>query len=545
MIKNILFISIILSVISTSHAQPKADIETRIKKTAEAMGVSVYEDFPASKNYSSEMNLPSPVLDSNIFVDKTKHIPIPEPSLNSNNFPKPPVLSTSEEANIYWGYVLTIWNTIGAQIADSGFFSSGAPSFEDISKNLLARTNSTQFKPGNPSERTLFESSGFLSELEKVAGSAFTSGNSIKFLVDGEESFKYKDYLIKNAKKSVYITTWAFYDDITGEDALNMLVEKKKQGVDVKIILDAKVINSHGVSVVKRMEEAGLEIIKFREKGRGADIWHVKMIVIDGQYVIMGGMNFGDPYSHKDPNGLKWRDTDVLIMGPAVSKAGEFFSKIWNLEVEKNSLHYKKIESIITSNSQIGNAMVSFSYSNPPIAQGTDIIASIIKAIRGANKKINIENAYFVPIPALTQALLEARSRGVEVNIFTNSKDSIDPEAKSVSDISMKSMLPLFKAGASIYLKKGDTLHSKFMIVDGTFVSIGSYNLHPRGERYDSELNANIVDKEAASYLDRVFEKDIDTQAVKITSEKQLVPQQSWFSSIIEKYFFAHLNRVP
>lgn len=539
--KNILFLALTLAIIPTSKAFAKADIETRIKKTAEAMGISVYEDFPASKNHISQNALPDSSVDSRVFPDSSKRISIPQPTLNSNNFPKPPSLSTSEQVNIYWGYVLTLWNSLSAQIADSGFFSGGAPSFEEISQKILARTDSTQFKPGKPSDRSLFEDSGFLSEFEKVTGSSFTSGNAVKFLIDGEESFKYKDYLIKNAKKSVYITTWAFYDDITGEDALNMLVEKKKEGVDVKIILDAKVINSHGVSVVKRMEKAGLEIVKFREDGRSADIWHVKMIIVDGQYVIMGGMNFGDPYSHKDANGLKWRDTDVLIMGPAVSKAGEIFSKIWNLEVEKNSLAYKKLETLIPSNSPMGNAMVSFSYSNPPIAQGSDILASIIKAIRSANKKINIENAYFVPIPALTQALLEARDRGVEVNIFTNSKDSIDPEAKSVSDISMKSMLPLFKAGASIYLKKGETLHSKFMVVDGAFVSIGSYNLHPRSERYDTELNANIVDKEAASYLDMVFEKDINTQAIKITSEKQLLPQQSWFSSIMEKYFFAHL----
>ncbi|GAB4030828.1 MAG: hypothetical protein Fur0012_07400 [Elusimicrobiota bacterium] len=541
--KNKIIPVIISLAVSIVQAQTKPDIETRIKKTAEAMGVSVYEDFPASSASFGSLDRTIPSADGLVIAGRTGAVMMPEPSLNSNNFPKPPSLSFGEKANIYWGYVITLWNSIGAQISDSGVFSSGAPSFEDISKNILNRTESSQFKPRNYGEKSLLEERGFLSEFEKIAGSSFSPGNSVKFLIDGEESFRYKDYLIKNAKKSVYITTWAFYDDITGEDALNMLSEKKKQGVDVKIILDGKVINSHGVSVVSRMEKAGLEIIKFREKGRVADIWHAKMIVVDGEYVIMGGMNFGDPYSHKDPNGLKWRDTDVMIMGPAVARAGEFFARIWNSEVDKNSLGFKKLPESLESLPATGNAMISFSYSNPPVSEGTAILSSIIKAIKGATRKINIENAYFVPIPALTQALLEARSRGVEVNIFTNSKDSIDSEAKSVSDISMKSMMPLFKAGAGIYLKKGDTLHSKFMTVDGTFVSIGSYNLHPRGERYDSELNANIIDREGAAFLDKVFEKDLATQAVKITSEKQLVPDQSWFSSIIEKYFFSQLMK--
>lgn len=534
-------LTLIAALAVSVQAQTKPNIETRIKRTAQEMGISVYEELPAGKSSFESLNTSSPFADGFVITDKNPQNlgVIPEPSLNSSTLPKPPSLSFSEQTNVYWGYVVTVWNSVSAQISDSGVFSSGAPSFEDISKKLLNRTQS----PVKPSGKSLFEEENFLREFEKAAGSNFTAGNKVKYLIDGEESFKYKDYLIKNAKKSVYVTTWAFYDDVTGEDALNMLVEAKNRGVDVKIILDAKIINSHGVSVVKRMEKAGLQLLKFRESGRPADIWHVKMIIVDGEYVIMGGMNFGDPYSHKDPAGLKWRDTDVLIMGPAVAKAQEFFAKIWNGESDKNGLNLPRMAQSYREGPAVGNAKVSLSYSNPPAAEGTEILAAIIKAIRGAQKKINIENAYFVPIPALTQVLLEARNRGVEVNIFTNSKDSIDPEAKSVSDISMKSMLPLFKAGANIYLKKGDTLHSKFMTVDETFVSIGSYNLHPRGERYDSELNANIIDKETALSLDKTFEKDINTLAVKVTSDKQLVPDQSWFSSIIEKYFFAQLSR--
>ena len=169
-------------------------------------------------------------------------------------------------------------------------------------------------------------------------------------------------------------------------------------------------------------------------------------------------------------------------------------------------------------------------------------MAAIIKSIDGATKKINIENAYFVPIPALTQAILKARERKIEVNLLTNSKDSIDSEARSLSDVSMKSLLPLLKAGVNIYLKKGETLHSKFITVDGIFCSIGSYNLHPRGERYDTEFNAHIIDNESVSYLDEVYEKDISL-AQKITDEKQLTVEQSWFSKIIKKYFYSQLKK--
>jgi len=290
------------------------------------------------------------------------------------------------------------------------------------------------------------------------------------------------------------------------------------------------------------LEKAGIEVIRFEEKERPADIWHVKLIIVDNQYAIVGGMNFGDPYSHKDPSGAKWRDTDAIYIGSAVSETLNYFASVWNSEVEKNNLKYGKI-SYSDINKPEGKAKISITLSNPPYKEGTPILNGIIKAIYGATKVINIENAYFVTIPALKQALLDARERGVEVNIFTNSKDSIDSEAKSLSDVSMKSLLPLFKAGANIYLKKGDTLHSKFMTVDGMFCSIGSYNLHPRGERYDSEMNINIIVPPSVNYLDEVFKRDISLQAIEIKSENELVPEQGWLSKIIEKYFFSQLSR--
>jgi cardiolipin synthase len=510
-------------------------------KTAEAMGVSVYEDFPAISLSLDDINNPSSGGYQTGGASLKKSFPVPEPDPDIQT--SKPVLSFSEKANIYWGYVLTFWHSVTAQITDSGVFSAGAPSFEEISKEILARVFNTSFKPRKYGERSLFEVPGFISEYENIVGSKFRSGNSVKFLINGEESFKYKDYLIKNAKKSIYITTWAFYDDITGADALKMLSEKKRQGIDVKVITDGNIINSHGISIVGKMEKAGIEVIRYSEKVRRADIWHVKMIIVDEKYAIVGGMNFGDPYSHKDPNGAKWRDTDVLYMGPAVSDSLKIYARIWNDEVSSKGLKLGKINLPEAVNPSEGNAKISITFSNPPESDGSPILAGIIKAIYGATKSINIENAYFVPIPTLTQAILDARARGVEVSIFTNSKDSIDSEAKSVSDISMKSLLPLYKAGVKIYLKKGDTLHSKFMTVDGVFCSIGSYNLHPRGERYDSELNLNILDPETVSGLDKVFKMDIMNLATEVKAETDLVPDQSWFSRIVEKYFYSQLGK--
>ena len=110
-----------------------------------------------------------------------------------------------------------------------------------------------------------------------------------------------------------------------------------------------------------------------------------------------------------------------------------------------------------------------------------------------------------------------------------------------MADVIIKGLRPLIRAGVKVYLKKGDTLHSKFMTVDGVFCSVGSYTLHPRSERFDTELNINIIDSASVGRLDSIFAKDL-AKAIKINSVEDLNYKSSWLSRIIEKYFYAILS---
>jgi cardiolipin synthase len=101
-------------------------------------------------------------------------------------------------------------------------------------------------------------------------------------------------------------------------------------------------------------------------------------------------------------------------------------------------------------------------------------------------------------------------------------------------------MPDLVKAGAEVYLKKGDTLHSKFMVVDGMYSSIGSYNLHPRSERYEGEMTLNILDKETADNLSKAFKKDIDI-ATRVQTPEQIVVPENIMTIIPARYFFDQL----
>jgi len=494
------------------------EINGRASKTAEALGLSGYEIDPAAAPAAQ-----APALEKS----------------GPQDFSGPEPVS-------YAGTAVTLWHALGTQISDLGWIpGTGAPSFEAISERVMKASKSSRFPARRAGQPSLFTDAGFISEFEQVTGSRFASGNYTRFLIDGGQSFKAKDAMIKNAKKSLLISSWAFYDDTTGYEAAQMLIAKHKEGVQVQIMVDDTVASSHGKKVLKLMQDAGVEVLRHKDLDRSGDIWHVKVMIADDKYAIAGGMNFGDVYSHKAGTVL-WRDTDVLFSGPAVLEAKTLLGNAWNKQVSARKLPYKSVDLRGPRNADFegGNSRVAVVLQNPP--QTSPILVSIIKAMYGATRNINIENAYFVAIPAVTQAVLEARARGVEVTILTNSKESIDAEGKPIVDAMAKCLIPLKQSGVHIYLKQGtlQTLHSKFMTVDGEFADIGSYNLHPRGERIDTEVNVNILDRASVAQLDAAFARDI-AAAKKINSPKELETKPGLMSQIMTQFFYAQLEAAP
>ncbi len=527
------------SALALGESETTTDYKEKIMNTSKALGISVYEDWPVYLDEPSENDL-----SSNLVFEASKQTelptPVPQPAQEPNQNEKPGY--NKSVFGSFFGYASALLNSAYAQAADNGYipWEDAVPTFEEISNNISIAVKKTKYSARIVGQESLFKESGFISEFEDVTGAKFYDGNSVDFLNDGPESFAMKEKLIREAKKSLYIATWAFYDDMTGKIISDMLIAKKKEGIDVKVILDKKIVAVHGKKLVKNMEKNGVEVIRYKEEGRGADIWHVKMIIADEAQSIVGGMNFGDPYSHKDPSGDKWRDADVLYSGAAVKDSVKIFADIWNKEVDSKDLSYGKIEISSDVSYDSGKAKISVVLQNPPT--DSKILTSIVKAMYGATKTINIENAYFISIPVVLEAIRDARVRGVVVNILTNSYESIDAECTQIIPAIYHGLEKLHLMGVNVYLKKGGTLHSKFMTVDGIFANIGSYNLHPRGERYDTELNVNIINSDNVKELDEAFKEDLAI-ASKVLAMKDLKTKDSWLASIAEEYFFAHLGR--
>jgi cardiolipin synthase len=431
-------------------------------------------------------------------------------------------------------YIRKFPRMIAAQLEGGGYVR-GTEGFEDWDKMSARHTKmleSSRYKPMSKGP-SLFDNSGYLAEMEAITGVPFKDGHTVEPLINGPASFAARERIIRGATRSIYLATWGWYDDVTGKATRELLIEKKQQGLDVRVMVDGNISNFIGMESLKILSDAGIPVGRFWDAERKYDGMHAKLLVVDGQQAVVGGMNIGDKYSHMNPDAHKWRDTDVLFAGPAAAEAHKIFANTWNSVAASQNLTPMEATVAETSAGAARAALVYQRADKEPA-----IYLSLLKAIYGANTSINIENAYFVTIPSLRTALEAAVQRGVKVTVLTNSAESNNEPI--LTSFILESLAEMTAAGADVYVKEGETLHSKFVTVDGVFASVGSYNFHPKSIRHEREVTLHVVDRAFAGQMETTFAEDI-AQARRITAAEDLGMKDNPLNYLARRYMFDQL----
>ncbi|MBI5546407.1 MAG: phosphatidylserine/phosphatidylglycerophosphate/cardiolipin synthase family protein [Deltaproteobacteria bacterium] len=390
----------------------------------------------------------------------------------------------------------------------------------------------------------------FLTEMESLTGARFHQGAKVSVLADGPQACDAWVDGIQSAKTSVHMQSWAFYDDATGGRVAEALVQKAKEGVDVRVMVDGQIgEGAHHKPVLEYMEQNGVKVVRWRNPDREYCGLHSKVLVVDGAgtqgKVFAGGRNVADKYFDTNPDGPKWRDTDMAGDGPMATDAEALFARRWNDQVSKRKeLDLDAVAAPPPAQETPGKgARVMVVGNEPKIRDQSDdkILLATLKAIQGAQKSFDIENAYFVVQSpenrdALREALIDALQRGVKVRVFTNSDKTVNEPALRTPILN--SAIQMANAGAEVYLKQGDLLHSKYWVADGEMAMVSSYNNHPRSHYYEAESAMVVADKEFASSMVAHFEQG--------AAEAKLVaqgtpPKPESFGSRLGKLFLNQL----
>ena len=384
-------------------------------------------------------------------------------------------------------------------------------------------------------------------------GITFTDNNRVTLLMSGQQKFDDMFAAIRQARHSVHLEYFNFRNDSIAMLLFDLLKEKRREGVEIRALFDGFGNDSNNQPLRKHHVEAlrndSIDIYEF-DPIRFPwvnHIWprdHRKIVVIDGNVAYTGGMNVADYYINGTDQVGEWRDMHCRIEGGAVNDLQTIFARIWKKTTGEELLdkpeYFRGNEPVIISGlkpdttASSGHKVVGIVNREPHTTN--DVMRYFyINAINNARDSINIINPYFTLIPSVHKALKKALARGVKVDIMLSAKSDIP----LTPDCALYYAHKLMKRGANIWLYKPGFHHSKIMMVDGRFCTVGSTNLDARSMRFDYEENAVIIDTCTTGELDQMFERDRQ-QSIYLTPETWNEIRTPW-----QKFrgWFAHLLR--
>ncbi len=383
-----------------------------------------------------------------------------------------------------------------------------------------------------------------ISYLYQEYGITTTDNNKVKLLKSGEEKFNHLLEDIKKAKHHIHLEYFNFRNDSIANLTFEILGQKAKEGVEVRAIFDAfgNFSNNRPLKKkhLKEIRENGIEIVKFDPFkfpyiNHAFHRDHRKIVVIDGKVGYTGGMNIADYYINGLPKIGEWRDMHARIEGESVQELQKIFLRMWEKstgEEINGKIYYPNNEDTLNIYEQENIAIVD----RHPTKTSKVMRRVYAKAIETANNKVQIINPYFTPTNIITKAIKKALEKGVQVEIMIPGKSDI----KFTPDAAFYIANKLRKEGADIYIFNGGFHHSKIMMIDSLYCTVGSTNLNSRSLRYDYEVNAFIFNQETTNEMTTLFNKDKENSTLltrdiylKRTPWKRFV---GWFAHLLTPF---------
>ena len=372
-------------------------------------------------------------------------------------------------------------------------------------------------------------------------GIRFSDNNSVTLLMSGQEKFDDMFCAIRQARSSVHLEYFNFRNDSIASLLFDLLAEKAKEGVEVRALFDGFGNDSNTQPLLKKhikaIRKRGIEIYEF-DPIRFPWINHVlhrdhrKIVVIDGQIAYTGGMNVADYYINGTPQVGEWRDMHCRIDGDEVNTLQDIFLRIWNKTARQNVhgakyfrgirggyyFHDLKPDTCCTA----GHKMVGI-INREPRTSNKIIRQFYFNAINDAKDSIKLVNPYLTLTGKLKRALKRAVKRGVKVEVMVSAKSDIP----LTPDCVFYNVHKLMKHGVDVYIYEPGFHHTKIIMVDGLFCTVGSANLNSRSLRFDYEENAVIIDPCTTAELSHMFDHD-KTRSFKLTPEKWKEFRTGW-----------------
>jgi cardiolipin synthase A/B len=356
--------------------------------------------------------------------------------------------------------------------------------------------------------------------LEQVlVGRPLVVGNRVTLLQDGPATYEAMFAAMRQAKDTINVESYIFDDKEIGQKFADLLLARQAAGVQVCVIYDSVGNFKTPKDFFARLSQAGIQVVEFNPINPLAAKrhWainhrdHRKLLIVDGHTAFLGGINISNVYASGSSGGggssggekkkpeSPWRDTDIQIDGPVVADFQKLFLETWQKQNGPPLPPRNYFPTVPAAGKEIVRAIGS-----TPDDPYSAIYLTLIAAITNAQKEVYITNAYFVPDPQLTDALIEAARRGVDVRLILPSTS----DSHSASYAGHSHYQELLQGGVKIYERRNVLLHAKTAVIDGVWSCVGSTNLDWRSALDNDEINAVILSREFAERMRSAYALD-------------------------------------
>ncbi|SMO59458.1 cardiolipin synthase [Saccharicrinis carchari] len=348
------------------------------------------------------------------------------------------------------------------------------------------------------------------------SNSVLTAGNKVQLLHNGRDKFNVMFEALRGAKKFIHLQYYIIEKDEIGKSLMELLVQKVREGVEVRVIVDDVGSWEFKDKDFKKLRAEGIEIYSFltvRFPSFTSKLNyrnHRKIVIVDGLIGFLGGVNVADRYIHGSPVYGIWRDTHLKIEGDAVNTLQTIFSIDWYFVSQVELLDKK----YYPAREPIGDKLVQISSSGPD-TDWPGIMMGFFKLITTAKKYVYITTPYFMPNDSISMALKTAAMAGVDVRIIIPGKS--DAYLTRLSSLSYLKEMML--ANVKIYFYQKGFMHSKVMVSDDMVSSVGSANMDFRSFEQNFEVTAFVYNTAFALELKEQFNQDFADSKRLVLSE--------------------------
>lgn len=351
----------------------------------------------------------------------------------------------------------------------------------------------------------LYSKKRLINLLLSNSNAILTNDNEVKVLRNGEETFPEIFRAIQQAKHHIHLEFYIVEDDVIGNYLREVLIQKALEGVEVRFIYDDVGSWQLKKKFIRSMSDAGIKVdcfmrVRFPNLTSKVNYRnHRKILVVDGHTAFVGGLNFADRYQNGVPGIGPWRDTHLKVIGGGATALQIIFMADWyfvSKEILRGENYFKPFVA--------GSGKLVQVTASGPDSDWESIGQAYFLAIATANDCVYLSTPYLMPTADIVTALKTSALGGVDVRIIVPGlSDAITAKWGTNSFIE-----ELLEAGVKVYFYKGGFIHSKIIVVDSVFSSVGTANLDFRSLETNFEVNAMIYDEEIAETLTAQFLED-------------------------------------